>query len=129
MNFLIFVALFVGSLAVCAGYYLGPSASIEQQPKSKALVFIAAFVLSLAWLVFALGAHRPGHETGADHFGRGMILMISVGISLFANVICVAGLIIGRRRLAFLVGLVFSPSAWFLWAGFFGGHNGGYPGP
>jgi hypothetical protein len=105
-----------------------PPSPIEQRQKPKVLVFIAASALLLAWIVFAVGAYRPDHETGGGEFARGMILMTSMGISLFANFLCLIGLRVGPLRLVFFLGLALSPSALYLWAGFFGGHGGGYPG-
>jgi hypothetical protein len=100
---------------------------IEQKRKPKALVIVAASALLLSWIVFAIGAYRPDHETGGDEFARGMILMFSMGISLFANLICLIGLLVGPLRLAFFLGMVLSPSALYLWVAFFGGHGAAIP--
>jgi hypothetical protein len=89
-------------------------APIEQEQKPKALVFVAACVLVLAWIVFAIGF---GAYHGGDKFGGGTIVLVSIGISLIANFICLIGLLVGPLRMAFFLGMVLSPSVFLLCAG------------
>jgi hypothetical protein len=86
----------------------------DTQLRGQALVFVAASVLLLAWIVFAVSFCNL---IAGDKSGQGLIVLASIGISLIANFICLIGLLVGPLRMAFFLGIVLSPSVLFLCAG------------